>query len=180
MFVEKAPWLSEAYVEPINEADTGYVARNLVCQRRTRMFIELFLNPSGRFLDYAAGYGMFVRLMRDIGYDFRWYDRYCKNLFARGFEETFPVCGPFEAVTAYEVMEHLVDPLDTIAELTRATPCLIFSTVLLPNPLPRWAIGGITACSTASTFPFSRLRASRSSPSESASNSFPMVPDSMR
>jgi len=85
------------------------------------MFIELFLNPSGRFLDYAVGYGMFVRLMRDIGYDFRWYDRYCKNLFARGFDETYPVRGPFEAVTAYEVMEHFVDPLDTIAELTPAT-----------------------------------------------------------
>jgi hypothetical protein len=29
--------------------------------------------------------------MRDIGYDFRWTDPHCDNLFARHFEETLPL-----------------------------------------------------------------------------------------
>jgi hypothetical protein len=79
--------LPEAYASPINVSDTGYVARNLWSAERVRMIVELSRDPAGKFLDYAAGYGLLVRLMRDIGYDFRWADEYCENLFARCFEE---------------------------------------------------------------------------------------------
>lgn len=137
VFVEKADWLAEAYAEPINISDTGYVARNLYCQNRVRMFIELFLNSSGRFLDYGAGFGLFVRLMRDLGYDFRWSDRYCKNLFARGFEETLPLRDRYEAITAFEVFEHLTDPIEETEKLARATDCLIFTTEILPQSPPK-------------------------------------------
>lgn len=136
MFIENANWLEEAYAAPINISDTGYVARNLGCQVRMQMFIELFLNPEGRFLDYAAGYGMFVRLMRDLGYDFRWCDLYCQNLFARGFETALPIQGPYEAVTAFEVLEHLVDPMKELATVAATTECIVFSTDLLPKPTP--------------------------------------------
>jgi len=53
------------------------------CRRnhdKMRECIESNLNPDGIFLDYAAGYGLFVRLMRDAGYNFRWSDLYCQNL----------------------------------------------------------------------------------------------------
>jgi len=55
-----------------------------------RECIESNLNPDGIFLDYAAGYGLFVRLMRDAGYNFRWSDLYCQNLFVRGWSHQFP------------------------------------------------------------------------------------------
>ena len=129
-------WLPEAHAEPINASDTGYLARNLWCRDRVRMLIELFLNPSGRFLDYAAGYGVFVRLMRDTGYDFRWTDRYCENLFARHFEEPLPLASRFDAITAFEVLEHLADPMTVFNELAPWSSCLIFSTDLLPVPAP--------------------------------------------
>src|SRR4051794_35388750 len=64
VFLNEPTWLEEAYEEPINASDTGYVARNLGCSRMMRIFIERFLNPKGSFLDYAGGYGLFVRLMR--------------------------------------------------------------------------------------------------------------------
>ena len=134
--VEDPFWLPEAYAEPINASDTGYMARNLWCRDRVRMVIELFLSPTGRFLDYAAGYGVFVRLMRDIGYDFRWTDPYCENLFARHFEEPLPLESRFEAITAFEVLEHLVDPMSVLNELASSSSCLIFSTDLLPTPAP--------------------------------------------
>lgn len=136
VFIENATWLPEAYAEAVDASDTGYVARNLACRDRARMFIELFLNPAGKFLDYAAGYGLFVRMMRDFGYDFHWADRYCQNLFALGFEESRPLKEPFEAVTAFEVLEHMVNPVQEIAEIAAATQCLIFSTTLLPEPAP--------------------------------------------
>ncbi len=137
IFIPEPTWLAEAYAEPINRSDTGYVWRNIWARDKMRECIELHLNPDGRFLDYAAGYGMFVRLMRDAGYDFRWSDLYCQNLFSRGFEALEPLTGPFEAVTAFEVFEHLVNPVEEMKKLSAITPCLIFSTKLVPEPAPK-------------------------------------------
>ena len=136
IFVDAPNWLDEAYAEPINASDTGYVDRNIGLSRIVRLFIEKYLRADDCFLDYAAGYGLFVRLMRDLGYDFRWYDLYCQNLFSRGFEVPMPLTGPFEAVTAFEVFEHLTDPRNEVAKLSTTTDCLLFSTTLLPEPAP--------------------------------------------
>ena len=65
IFVPDPSWLTETYAEPINRSDTGYVWRNLWARDKMRECIESNLNPDGIFLDYAAGYGLFVRLMRD-------------------------------------------------------------------------------------------------------------------
>jgi hypothetical protein len=137
VFVPNPVWLAEAYAEPINISDTGYVARNLWARDKTQHLIEKALNPNGVFLDYAGGYGLFVRLMRDLGYDFRWYDLYCQNLFCRGFESAAPLQGPFEAVTAFEVFEHLTDPREEVRKLSDLSSCIVFSTRLLPEPAPQ-------------------------------------------
>lgn len=137
IFVENPTWLSEAYAQPIDPSDTGYVWRNLWARDKMRDCIESDLNPNGRFLDYAAGYGIFVRLMRDAGYDFRWSDLYCPNLFARGFEAPEPLTGPYEAVTAFEVFEHLTNPTEEMKKLSAITSCLIFSTKLVSEPAPK-------------------------------------------
>jgi hypothetical protein len=136
IFVSNPTWLAEAYAEPINRSDTGYVWRNLWARDKVRLVIDSFLNPDGVFLDYAAGYGLFVRLMRDAGYDFRWFDLYCQNLFARGFEAQSSLIGSFEAVTAFEVFEHLTNPRGEMQRLSALTSCLIFSTRILPDPAP--------------------------------------------
>ncbi len=39
-------------------------------------------------MDFGAGHGVFVRMMRDKGFDFFWNDIYCKNLYAKDFEYT--------------------------------------------------------------------------------------------
>lgn len=136
IFIPDPTWLAEAYAEPINQSDTGYVSRNLWAREKVRHVIETSLNPTGTFLDYAAGYGLFVRMMRDIGYDFRWSDLYCQNLFVRGFEAPQPLTGSFEAATAFEVFEHLMYPREEMQKLSKVTSCLIFTTTIIPKPAP--------------------------------------------
>lgn len=92
----------------------------------------------GQYLDAAGGYGMLVRLMRDLGFDFYWKDKYCDNLIARGFEYR-PDLGPCRAVTAMEVLEHLSDPVAFVEEVLAAAGAqtLLFTTELYEGAPPR-------------------------------------------
>lgn len=132
---EEPYWLEEAYSESINISDTGYIQRNLMLSDIITILLILFFDKNGKFLDYAGGYGVFVRMMRDIGFDFYWDDKYTTNLFARGFE--YQNGDKYEAVTTFESFEHFVNPIDEIESLLKISKNIIFSTELLPNPIPK-------------------------------------------
>lgn len=125
---EKPFWLEEAYGEAIADSDTGYVYRNLDFAKRISRILKQNFNKESIFLDYGAGYGMFIRLMRDSGFKFHYYDLYCKNLFAPGLE--IPKEHQVSAYTALEVFEHLENPVEDIAKMLQHTDTLIFSTLL--------------------------------------------------
>jgi hypothetical protein len=127
-------WLDEAYSEAISSLDVGIMQRNLHNSDVTAAVISLLFPTATQFLDYAGGHGTLVRMMRDRGFDFRWCDLYAKNLHARGFEH---VAGTrYDVVTAYEVLEHLVDPLKDIARMLTLTDNLLMTTEILPEPVP--------------------------------------------
>jgi hypothetical protein len=135
---EQPYWLDEAYSTPLIAADVGAVDRNLRLAGVTQTIIQQCFDADSAFLDYGGGYGLFVRLMRDRGFDFRWHDRYAKNLLSIGFDAT-PNDNSFELVTAFEVLEHLVDPIEEIeAMFARGSGSLLCTTELLPasNPGP--------------------------------------------
>src|SRR6187551_714050 len=98
-------WLQEAYSSAITVQDIGLVSRNYLYAQICRSIIKLFFSRKTKFLDYGGGYGMFVRLMRDKGFDFYRYDTYCKNMFAEGFDDKGEL--DYELITAFEVFEHL-------------------------------------------------------------------------
>lgn len=76
-------------------------------------------------------------MMRDIGFDFYWYDPYCENLFPAGFEINIKNKNHFELLTAFEVFEHLIDPVDEIKRMLQLSNTIIFSTEILPKPVPK-------------------------------------------
>ncbi len=132
---EEPFWLKEAYSRPINISDTGYLQRNINLSKFTTTILTLFFNSKGKFLDYAGGYGVFVRLMRDIGFDFYWSDPYTENLFAKGFEHSRQ--DRIELVTSFESFEHFNNPMKEIENMLSISKNIIFTTELLPNPIPK-------------------------------------------
>lgn len=140
---EEPFWLDEAYSRSINISDTGYMARNLYLSKKLTVLLYFIFGKKGTFLDYAGGYGVFVRMMRDIGYDFYWVDKYTENLFSIGFE--WDQSKKVDAVTLFEVFEHFVNPIDEIRGLLEISDTIIFSTELYPksNPKPEewWYFG---------------------------------------
>jgi hypothetical protein len=133
-FVEDPHWLEEAYRHPINTSDTGILARNEKIRDALTFIFWMKSSPGDRFLDYAGGYGLLTRMMRDKGFDFYWHDPYTENIFAKGFEMN-PADRPFRALTCCECYEHFTDP---VAELERQCGFSrnIFLTTSLISPKP--------------------------------------------
>ncbi|CAG0956526.1 hypothetical protein ANAEL_00374 [Anaerolineales bacterium] len=144
MQTEKPYWLDEAYSRAITKSDIGLIGRNLQMVTPTRKLILTCLEPTDKFVDYGGGYGIFTRLMRDQGFDYYRHDPLCENLFAGGFEASSNI--RYTLLTAWEVFEHLENPLDEIEEMLSYSHNLFFSTVLLSTslePLDQWWYYGL-------------------------------------
>lgn len=135
---EKAFWISEAYSSPINVSDTGYVSRNLNLSRRTLILFWFLFGKKHNFLDYAGGYGLFTRLMRDCGLNFFTIDKYTENLFAKGFNyENQKV----KAISCFECFEHFEDPVGEINNMLKISKNIFFSTIIFDEkniPKENW------------------------------------------
>ncbi|RQH49055.1 methyltransferase domain-containing protein [Okeania hirsuta] len=134
---ENPYWLGEAYTEAIASSDVGLVSRNQNFSLITENLILNFFNANDKFLDYGCGYGLFVRMMRDLGLDFYGYDKYCQNIFYQGWEGEINREQKYEIVTAFEVFEHFINPLAEIEKILQQTRNILFSTKLLPPDNPR-------------------------------------------
>jgi hypothetical protein len=130
---ETAYWLQESYSNVIASTDIGLVARNLSLQNITEWIVKKYFDYNAKFIDFAGGYGMFVRLMRDKGFDFYRQDFFCENLFAQYFDIQDQENVKYELLTAFEVFEHLENPLAEIAKMFNYADSILFSTEIQPK-----------------------------------------------
>ena len=128
---QQPDWLAEAYARPINDVDTGIMMRNRVNAGYVVMTLLAFRQLRGRVIDHAGGYGILVRLLRDAGVEAHWRDKYCENLVASGFEADD---GAYNLLTAFEVFEHLLDPIAELTAMLETAPIVLLSTELIPGP----------------------------------------------
>ena len=145
---EEPYWLNESYSNAINASDIGLISRNVVFSEIvTSLFKVCKFNTTAKYLDYGGGYGMFVRLMRNNGFNFYWSDEYCENLYATKFKAIdLPVNErKFEVLTAFEVFEHLANPVEDIKKMLTFSDSLLFSTELHSNDIDKikdwWYVG---------------------------------------
>jgi hypothetical protein len=127
-------WLDEAYSSAIYDGDSGLLRRSKLLSTVTSLVIRSERLTDGTFLDWAGGYGALARMMRDKGYDFRTFDPYAKNLLAPGFDGD--ELESHDLVTAFEVVEHLADPVEELTKVAAANDRLFFTTMLHPADQP--------------------------------------------
>jgi hypothetical protein len=128
-------WLEEAYENKLVNYDTGTISRNIVLARKTAVILYFLFDSKANYLDFAGGYGILTRMMRDIGFNFYWSDLYTPNIFAKGFEYNDSL--NIQLLTAFESFEHFVDPLNEIDNLLSIADNILFTTELLPAQVPK-------------------------------------------
>ncbi len=128
-------WLEDAYSSAIARQDVGIMQRNLMNREITSAVLNLLFPSASKCVDFGAGHGVLVRLMRDRGFNFFWTDLHATNDYARGFE--YQEGTAFDFLTAFEVLEHLVDPIFGLQKLMDLSDNVFISTYLVPKPVPR-------------------------------------------
>lgn len=135
IYTESPYWIEEAYSDSITCVDTGIMSRNISYMLITNTIVDKFFDKNAKFLDYGGGYGIFTRMMRDLGYDWVWQDKFSPNLLAGGFEYRNNLSETIELATAFELFEHLDDPMKDIKYLTSISDSILFSTLIYDDDL---------------------------------------------
>jgi hypothetical protein len=152
-------WMEEAYSSAISQQDPGILFRNVLNQRLTTAVLNLLFPRAESSLDYGAGHGIFVRLMRDAGFRFYWSDLHARNDYARGFEHEDN--RTYDFLTSFEVLEHLAHPLVELSKMMSLSPNVLVSTELMPQPTPKisaWWYYGTTTGQHISFYTLESLR----------------------
>ncbi|MBC7383803.1 MAG: hypothetical protein H7296_12560, partial [Bacteroidia bacterium] len=68
------------------------------------------------------------------GFDYYWTDKYAQNIISKGFENSEEKI--YQCVTAFELFEHMVNPVEEMEKILIHSDNIIFSTVLTGNKIP--------------------------------------------
>jgi SAM-dependent methyltransferase len=109
--------------------------------------------PPGRALEIGCGHGAFVRLMQELGFDAvgtelsGWVVEFAKRTFEvpvlRGRLETLDLKPGFTCIAAFDVLEHLNDPLETArrcGDLLAPDGVLLLQTPCYRGEGPDWSM----------------------------------------
>jgi len=135
--VDSPHWLDEAHTNAISQFDTGLVSRSMSASRLIGSFLKLQNDSNIKGLDWGGGTGLLTRLLRDLGIDAYSYDKYAAGDLSHGFVVTEEVTHREATfISAIECFEHLPNPIATFAPLVKNKKYFIFTTEVLPNPVP--------------------------------------------
>ena len=111
------------------------------------------VHPPGRALELGCGHGGFVRLMQELGFDATgtelspWVVDFARRTFTipvvKGRLETLVLEPGFKCIAAFDVLEHLENPLGTIsrcAELLAGDGVLLLQTPWYRGEGPGWSM----------------------------------------
>ena len=135
LFANKPTWLKEAYKNSITSEDTGLEERNILFAEKTSIILKTNFKDSKNFLDYAGGYGLFSKLMKDNGFNFYWTDPYTKNIYSK--ELTWNKKDKIDFITCFECLEHFKEPNKELQKIFSISKNVLFSTTVLPEPIPK-------------------------------------------
>lgn len=152
-FYGKTYWTEYSRVRKL--PDIGERARSDLSER-CLFWMERLLEvtrPPGRFLEIGCGHGGFVRLMRELGFDAvgtelsGWVVEFARQTFdvpvLRGRLETLDLAPGFKCIAAFDVLEHLSDPLETVrrcADLLAPEGVLLLQTPWYRGEGPDWSM----------------------------------------
>ncbi len=107
-------------VAGIGDFDVGSVQRSILTALLVRALrYSRLLRRSARCLDFGAGLGLLVRLLRDQGIDAWGVDKFQRMAACESFQiEPDAPRGPFDFVILLEVFEHLLKPFEELSAIT--------------------------------------------------------------
>ena len=120
---EQPFWLDEAYSLNLGDLDCGSAQRNLHNFAACLAIARIWGIRSA--VDFGGGDGLLTRLLRDRHLDCYVEDKYGSPTYARQFS-TPPA--RTDAIFAFEVVEHFVDPSAEIGALFARRPKVLFGT----------------------------------------------------
>lgn len=127
VFVDNPYWLEEAYASAIAMTDTGIIVRNINNIVIVKDLLNHWYSFASTILDYGGGCGIFVRMLRDVGYNAFWFDKYADPILCRGFEWNGD---HVDVLCCFEVFEHYNNPCISISDLMNISSDFIVSTEL--------------------------------------------------
>lgn len=128
-------WLEESYAHHMSSLDTGAAQRCLINFAACFFLVKIFNISTA--IDYGGGDGLLCRLLRDKNIKSYVADSYAKISYAQGYD-SLPT-SKAELISAFEVVEHFVNPQNEFHEIFNAKPrVLILSTELYRGQSEDW------------------------------------------
>ena len=118
--VRFSKWMNQDSIEQFEKDHPAHNYASEHVQHILRM--QKLVGPTLRLLDFGCGSGHFLKMAAAFGLDSVGVDRSAARRKIAGFEianDLSEIDDDFDIITMFEVLEHLDDPLDLLASLTK-------------------------------------------------------------